>query len=109
MRQLTEILILKLHIKHKFMIFNLVLCNDYPSVAIGMSLFCFFFTYFFLAILFILAYCARNFALSLVICDRIYEKGLIHTSNSSTLRMCNSAFIGPTALKFGSRTLLSLY
>ena len=32
------------------------------------------------------------------------KSGLIHTSNFSTLRMCNSASIGPTALKFGSRT-----
>ena len=35
--------------------------------------------------------------------------GLIHASNFSTLRMCNSASIGPTALKFGSRTFLSSY
>ena len=27
--------------------------------------------------------------LSVKICDRICEKGLIHASNSSTLRMCN--------------------
>ena len=41
--------------------------------------------------------------------DQICKKGLIHASNSSTLRMCNSASIGPTALKFSSRTFLSLY
>ena len=33
MRQLTENLILKLHVKQKFMVFNLVLRNDYLSVA----------------------------------------------------------------------------
>ena len=37
------------------------------------------------------------------------KRGLIHASNVSTLRMCNSTSIRPTALKFGSRTLLSLY
>ena len=37
------------------------------------------------------------------------KRGLIHTSNFSTLRMCNSASAGPTALKLGSKTFLSLY
>ena len=37
------------------------------------------------------------------------KRGLIHASNFSTLRRCNSASVGPTALKFGSSTLLSLY
>ena len=32
-RRLTEILISKLHVKHKFMVFNLVLCDDYLSAA----------------------------------------------------------------------------
>ena len=45
----------------------------------------------------------------LVICDRICKKGLIHASNSSTLRMCNLASTKLTALKFDNRTLLSLY
>ena len=30
------------------------------------------------------------------VCDWVCEKGLIHASNSSNLRMCNSASIGPT-------------
>ena len=33
MRQLTENLILKLHVKQKFMVFNLVLRDGYLSVA----------------------------------------------------------------------------
>ena len=33
----------------------------------------------------------------------------MHASNFSTLRICNSACIGPTALKFGSCTFLSLH
>ena len=37
------------------------------------------------------------------------KRGLIHASNFSTLRMCNSASVGSTALNFDSRTLLSLY
>ena len=37
------------------------------------------------------------------------QKGLIHSSNSSTSRICNSGSIGSTALKFGSRTFLSMY
>ena len=37
------------------------------------------------------------------------KKGLIHASNFSTLRMCNSASIGPTTLIFGSKSFLSLY
>ena len=37
------------------------------------------------------------------------KRSLIHASDFSTLRRCNSACVGPTALKFGSRTLLSLY
>ena len=43
------------------------------------------------------------------ICDRIYERGLIHASIFSTLRLCNSACVWPTALKFGGRTVLSLH
>ena len=31
--QLTKIVISKLHIKHKFMVFDFVLGDDYPSVA----------------------------------------------------------------------------
>ena len=30
---ITKILISKLLIKHKFMVFNLVLCDDYPSAV----------------------------------------------------------------------------
>ena len=37
------------------------------------------------------------------------KRDLTHASNFSTLRMCNSASVGPTALKFGGRPLLSLY
>ena len=37
------------------------------------------------------------------------KRGLIHASNFWTLRMCNSASVGPTALKFGGRPFLSLY
>ena len=37
------------------------------------------------------------------------KRGLIHASDILTLRRYNSASVGPTALKFGSRTLLSLY
>ena len=37
------------------------------------------------------------------------KRGLIHASNFSTLRMCNSASVGPRALKFGGRAFLSLY
>ena len=37
------------------------------------------------------------------------KRGLIHASNFSTLRMCNSTSIGPTALEFGSKSFLSLY
>ena len=37
------------------------------------------------------------------------KRGLIHASNVSNLRMCNSASVGPTALKFGGRPFLSLY
>ena len=37
------------------------------------------------------------------------KRGLIHASDFSTLRMCNSASVGPTALKFGGRTVPSLY
>ena len=35
------------------------------------------------------------------------KTGLIHASDFSTLRRCNSASVGPTALKFGRGTLLS--
>ena len=37
------------------------------------------------------------------------KSGLIYASNFLTLRICNSASIGPTALKFGSRTFPSFY
>ena len=37
------------------------------------------------------------------------KRGLIHASDFSTLRMCNSASVGPTALQFGGRTFPSLY
>ena len=37
------------------------------------------------------------------------KRGLIHASDFSTLRMCNSASVGPTALKFGGRTFPSLF
>ena len=36
------------------------------------------------------------------------NRGLIHTLNFSTLRLCNSACACPITLKFGSRTALSL-
>ena len=47
--------------------------------------------------------------LKIYVCNRIYEKGLIHASNFSNLRICNSACAGHAAMKFGSRTFLSLY
>ena len=37
------------------------------------------------------------------------KRGLIHASNYSTLRMCNSTSIGRTALIFGSKSFLSLF
>ena len=37
------------------------------------------------------------------------KRDLIHASDFSTLRMCNSASIGPTALKFGSKSFLPKY
>ena len=37
------------------------------------------------------------------------KRSLIHAFNFSTLRMCNSASVGLTALNFGSRPFLSLY
>ena len=37
------------------------------------------------------------------------KRGLIHASDFSTLRICNSASVGPIALKFGGRTFPSLY
>ena len=37
------------------------------------------------------------------------KRGLIHASDFLTLRRCNSASVGPTSLKFGGGTLLSLY
>ena len=43
------------------------------------------------------------------IVTKFAKKGLIHTSNVWTLRMCNSASAGPTALKLGRTTFLSLY
>ena len=42
-------------------------------------------------------------------CDRICKKGSYTRIQFSTLRMCNSASVGPTALKFGGRPFLSLY
>ena len=36
------------------------------------------------------------------------KRGLIHASNFSTLRICNSAYVWTTALKLSSRTFLSL-
>ena len=48
-------------------------------------------------------------ALVMSICDQICERGLILESNFSTLRLCNSACVRPTALKFGSGTVLSLH
>ena len=60
--------------------------------------------------MYILSYkLAINVLHVMYICDRICEKGLIHASNFSTLRMCNSASVGPTALKFGGKLFLSLY
>ena len=35
------------------------------------------------------------------------KRGLIHASDFSTLRRCNSASVGPTAMKFDRGTLLS--
>ena len=37
------------------------------------------------------------------------KRGLIHASNFSNLRMCNSASVGPIALTFGGKPFLSLY
>ena len=37
------------------------------------------------------------------------KRGLIHASTFLTIRMCNSASVGPTALKVGGRPFLSLY
>ena len=37
------------------------------------------------------------------------KRGLVHASNFSTLRQCNSVCVRPIALKFGGRTVLSLY
>ena len=37
------------------------------------------------------------------------KRNLIHASNFSNLRLCNSTCIWPTALTFGCRTVLSLY
>ena len=37
------------------------------------------------------------------------KKGLIHASNFSNSRLCNSACAGSIALKFGSWTVLSLH
>ena len=37
------------------------------------------------------------------------KRGLIHPSNFSTLKICNLASTGSTALKFGNKTFLSLY
>ena len=39
-------------------------------------------------------------------CDRIYEKWSYACIQFSTLRICNSASIGPTASIFSSRTLI---
>ena len=43
------------------------------------------------------------------ICDQIPKRSLIHSSHFWTLRMCNTACASPTALQFGSRSILSLY
>lgn len=43
------------------------------------------------------------------LCDWIYERGLIHASTISILRICNTACIWVTPLKFGSKTFLSWY
>ena len=37
------------------------------------------------------------------------KRGLIHASNFATLRMCNSAHVLPTTLKFGTWPFLSLW
>ena len=37
------------------------------------------------------------------------KRGLIHASNVLNLRLCNSACVGPTDLKFGRRIVLLLY
>ena len=37
------------------------------------------------------------------------KRGLIHAFKFLTLRMCNSASVGPTTLKFCSKTFLVLY
>ena len=37
------------------------------------------------------------------------KRGLIPTSNFATLRMCNSAHVLPTTLKFGTWPFLSLW
>ena len=37
------------------------------------------------------------------------KRGLIHVSNFATLRMCNSAHVRPTTLKFGTWPFLSLW
>ena len=37
------------------------------------------------------------------------KRGLMHASDVSTLRICNSASVGSTAMKFGGRTFSSLY
>ena len=45
----------------------------------------------------------------IAIYDRICKKGSYTRVQFSALRMCNSASVGPTALKFGGRPFLSLY
>ena len=49
----------------------------------------------------------KNYEYNIVI--EYAKGGLIRTSIFSTLRLCNSACAWPTALKFGSRTFLSLH
>ena len=50
-----------------------------------------------------------KFLTSYIIVTEFAKRGLIHASSFLTLRICNSASIGPTALKFGTKPFLSLY
>ena len=45
----------------------------------------------------------------ITICNRICEERLYTCIQFFNLKICNSVSIGPTALKFGRRTFLSLY
>ena len=56
-----------------------------------------------------LAYVAMFAMFIFVYVTEFVKRGLIHTPNFSTLRMRNSASIGSTALKFGSKSSLSLF